>query len=92
MDEGKVRRLREQAQHLIAVKESPSWPVVEEIVQKQIDKKTVLLCGANTLSDSALHHLRGHVHGMQYVLAVVDGGQEAFEKAVAAAQANEEGT
>lgn len=86
MNEEKARRLADEARHLVAIKNSPSWPVVEEIIRRQIESKTTVLCSTGDIADSKLHHLRGHIHGLKYVLAVVNGGEKAFEQAVKAAQ------
>lgn len=89
MNDQKVRELADRAQHLVAVKNSPSWPVVEAIIRGQIEKKTTMLCGTGDIADSKLHHLRGHIHGLKYVLAVVNGGEKEFEEAVKRAKALE---
>ena len=83
----KVAKLNERAQHLIAIKESPSWPTLRGILEAQIDAKTTLLCGVSDLPEAKLHHLRGHVHGLRYVVEVVENGEKALEKAIQQARA-----
>ncbi len=84
-----VARLAERAQHLIAIKESPSWPILRQIIEAQIESKVTVLCSVSDLDDAKLHHLRGHVHGLRYVVAVVEGGEKEFERSVRDARALE---
>ena len=82
LSEEKVAALNTRAQHLIAIKESPSWPILKGIIQHQIETKGTVLCAVDAMEDSKLHHLRGHIHGLRYVLAVVEGGEKEFARSV----------
>ena len=89
MNQAAVTRLAERAQHLTAVKNSPSWPVVKAILEEQIEKAFSQLVGNATLSNEQLHYGRGRVQGMRVMLLMVEAGEKEYQKAMKAAQALE---
>lgn len=89
MNQDAASRLAERATHLTAIKNSPSWPFVRDLMLKKIDQKLNTFLGASEVTNEALHYGRGYLQGMKVMLLMVEAGEQEYEKAVRAAQALE---
>ena len=89
MNQKVAQELAARAQHLIAIKNSPSWPVVRDLMQTKIDKHTNTYFGADSLSNEKLHYGRGYIQGMRVMLLMVEAGEQEYERAIKNAQALE---
>lgn len=88
-NEQKIREKREEAQHLIAIKESPSYPVLKAIVEEKIQAEFRKFVAEPAVSQQGLDYARGEMFGMQWVLNVIERGEKEFQKAVRMAQTAE---
>lgn len=86
----KVRLLRERAEHLIAISQVPSYPILKEIVEGKIRTETRKLIGTPEITGQHLDYTRGLLMGMQTVLDVIEKGPQELDRAIAMARANEE--
>lgn len=87
----RIQRQRERAQHLIALRESPSYPVLKEIVERDIRKEFDKFIKTPAVTDQCLDYARGLMFGMQRVLSIIEKGEQQLEIAVKAARQLEEG-
>ena len=81
----------ERAQHLIAIKNTPSWPVVRELLLEEIEKKSSVFFASTSLTDAELHYGRGHLQGLRYMLAMIENAENSYEKAKRQSLAGDEG-
>ncbi len=86
----KIRSLRERAQHLIAISETPSYGALKEIIEAKINVETRKFIGTPEVSQQQLDYTRGLLRGMQIVLDVVEKGPKEFDRAMQMARLSEE--
>ncbi len=86
----KVKALAAQAHHLIAISETPSYPILKGIVEKKIENETRKFISTPELSDQHLDYTRGLLCGMRVVLDMIEGGQNELARAMILAQQLEE--
>lgn len=92
MDAEKVTKLADRARHLTALKESPSFPVFKEIVERKIQVETRKFIGTPVVSAQELDYGRGLLNGLQAALSIIEGGEKEFERAMRMAQALDDET
>lgn len=88
--EDAIRRQRERATHLVTLKESPSYPVLKEIIETKIRQEMRKFLETPAVSQQELDYFRGRFSGMRIVLDVIEKGEQQLELAIRAAQALEE--
>lgn len=76
----------EQAQHLIAIRETPSWPIVRGILEARVDHMRKRYESPEKLDEHDLNYTRGHISGLRYVLDVIENGDKQLAKAIAEAK------
>ncbi len=89
MNAERARELQDRAKHLTAIKNTPSWPVVRDLVQAKFDAHLRTFLALSDVTDTKLHYGRGYLQGMRVMLMMVENGEKAYEDAVAAARALE---
>lgn len=87
--EERIQRQRERAQHLIAIREFPSYPVLKEIVEQRVKRDMMKFIGTPVLSQQEIDFGRGFMFGLQTVIEIVENGEKQLEAAVRQAQALE---
>lgn len=90
MDAAKVAKLADRAQHLTALKESPSFPVFKQIIETKIQREVKRFVSTPVVSQQELDYGRGLLHGLQSALVVIESGEREFQRAMRLAQALEE--
>lgn len=80
--EEKVEALRERSQHLIALRESPSYPVLREIIDGKVRREVDRFIETPVVSQQELDYGRGFLNGIRLCLMVIEKGEQEFEKAV----------
>ena len=85
----KIRVLADRAKHLIAISETPSYPILKEIVEGKIAAETRKFIATPEVSPQHLDYTRGLLRGMQVVLDVIERGPKEFEQAMKMAQLEE---
>jgi len=85
----KIHALANRAKHLIAISETPSYPVLKEIVEAKIAAETRKFISTPEVSAQHLDYTRGLLRGMQVVLDVIERGPKEFEQAMRMAQMEE---
>lgn len=85
----RVQRLADQAKHLSALKESPSYPIFKEIIERKIQSETRRFIGSPVVSQQELDYGRGLLNGLQSALTIIESGEKEFQKAMRQAQALE---
>ena len=86
----KVRALADRARHLIAISETPSYPILKEIIEGKINVEIRKFIGVPVVSAQQLDYTRGLLRGMQVVLDVIEKGPKEFEKAMQMANLEEQ--
>ncbi len=86
----KIRELRDRAEHLIAISQTPSYPILKGIVEGKIRTEVRKFIGTPEISTQHLDYTRGLLRGMQVVLDMIEKGPQEFERAVKMAQAEEQ--
>ena len=76
MNEEAAARLAERATHLTAIKNSPSWPTVRELINAKIERELRTFLAASDVDDAKLHYGRGRLQGMRIMLLMVEKGEE----------------
>lgn len=84
--EDRIQRQRERGQHLIALRESPSYPVLKSIVETKVAKESRKFISTAAVSQQELDWGRGFMFGMQTVLEIIENGEKVLEQAIKAAQ------
>lgn len=82
-------QVRERAQHLIALRESPSFPVFREILETKIRQQTRRFISVPDLTAQQLDYHRGVLNGLQVALDVIEKGPQEFERAMRLARLEE---
>lgn len=90
MNQEQVTRLADRAKHLTALKESPSYPVFKEIVERKIEVETKRFISTPVVSQQELDYGRGLLNGLQAALGIIERGEKEFERAMRMAQTLEE--
>jgi hypothetical protein len=85
----KIRALADRAKHLTAISETPSYPVLKEIIEGRINAETRKFIGVPEVSPQHLDYTRGLLRGMQLVLDVIERGPKEFDQAMRMAQLEE---
>lgn len=86
----KIQKLANTAKHLIAISETPSYPVLKEIIEKKIADQTNRFVSTPVVSQQELDYHRGVLHGMRVVLDTIEKGPAEFERAMRQARLSEE--
>lgn len=82
----KIQAQRERAQHLVALRESPSFPIFKEIVETKIRREVNKFIGTAVISQQELDYGRGFFNGLQTALDIIEKGEAQLEAAIRAAQ------
>lgn len=85
----RIQRQRERGQHLIALRESSSYPILKQIVEAKVAKESRKFISTASVSNQELDWGRGFMFGMQTVLEIIENGEKVLEQAIRAAQALE---
>ena len=83
----KVAALADRAKHLIAIRESPSYPILKDILEHRIDVETRRLVSIPVALPQGLDWGRGFIYGMQTCLATIEKGEKELEQAIRQARA-----
>ena len=75
-------QLAARAQHLIAVRELPSWQAVREVFRAKEELFVDRLCSNQEMTHQEQDYARGFVAGIRYVLQTVEKGEKQYLKAV----------
>lgn len=86
LDSEKVRQLTDRARHLTAIKSSPSYPVLKDIIEGKIRAEIRRFIGNPSVPAQQLDYGRGFLRGMQTVLDVIERGEKELERAIKAAR------
>lgn len=86
LDEQKVAKLADRAQHLVALKNSPSFPVYRDIIEGRVEAEQRKFVSSAVVSQQALDYARGLMFGLTWAVRVVEDGERAFQRALRQAQ------
>lgn len=76
----------EEGQHLLAIRENPSWPIVREILGRKLEILRRRYESPEALDAHDLNYTRGFISGLRYVLDVIENGDKQLARALAQAQ------
>ena len=82
--------LADRAKHLIALKESPSYPILKAILEDRIAVETRRLISTPIALPQGLDWGRGFIYGLQSCIATIEKGENELRKAIRQAQVLEE--
>ena len=85
-----VTKLADNARHLTALHESPSFPVFKEIVERKIRSETQRFISTPVVSQQELDYGRGLLNGLRQALAIIEQGEKEFERAMRMARVLDE--
>lgn len=85
----KLQEKRDEAQHLISIAASPSWPVVKELLNQKREKEMRRMIGTAVVSQQELDFGRGMLFGFQTFIDLIEKGPAVLERTVRIAQALE---
>ena len=89
MNEQQIERQRDKAHHLIAIAETPSWPIVKQLLEEKREKEFRKMVGTAVLSQQELDFGRGMLFGFQTFIDLIEQGPKVLEQAIRQAQALE---
>jgi hypothetical protein len=81
--------LAERATHLIALRESPSYPILKDILEKRIAVETRRLVSTPIALQQGLDWGRGFIYGLQTLVVTIEKGEQELERAIKQARALE---
>lgn len=74
--------LADRATHLIALKESPSFPILKEIMEERIRVETRRLVSTPVALQQGLDWGRGFIYGLQMAIATIEKGEKQLDLAI----------